>query len=408
MKVLHITCFDNGGAGTATLRLHKGLLKLNIESKVLVLAKRTDAREVYEFEKKNKHHLLILRILKKLGLPQTLEHKNDNKYKKFKGVFEYFSFAKTSFTNLTNHPLVQNADIINLHWVPNFIDYQSFFKNINKPIVWTQHDMNVFQGGFHYKEDDLRNKHLFHINNEQYQCKLSAISKLSAKAIHVVSPSKWMLNEASNSEILGKFKHYNISNGIDPSIFNLKDSLSLKKQLGLDPNKLTVLFVSETVGSIRKGFNYIQELVNDFELKSTCEFVAVGNFKNSKKNNGVIYLGSINSEDRISQIYSSADIYLLPSREDNLPNVMLESLAAGTPIVAFNIGGIKDLVINGFNGFLSDELSAKGLKESLSKCISNINKFNNKEISQNLISKYNIEAQAKSYIKLYIEVISTD
>ncbi|WP_031529595.1 glycosyltransferase [Dyadobacter crusticola] len=404
MKILHITCFDNGGAGTAAVRLHKGLLNLGIESKVLVLEKRTDTPEVYAFQQTNKYFVLFQRILKNLGFPLTLEHSNDNRSRKFKGDFDYFSFAKTSFTELVNHPLVEECDVVNLHWVANFLDYQTFFNKINKPVVWTQHDMNAFQGGFHYKDDDIRNREiLFEANDEQYQCKLKALNQLPDDALTVVSPSRWMMKEASESEILGRFSHTVIPNGIDTSVFNNKNSAesNLKSKLGLNPDKITVLFVSESVANPRKGFDFIASLTADQLLRQSCEFVAVGNIKSGQKLPGVKYLGSIHSEMLLSEIYSAADFFLLPSREDNLPNVMLESLACGTPVVAFSVGGMKDHIVNGYNGMLSNELSGRGLREVLAKCINRTAEFNQDTISTESRKKFSLERQAKSYVALY-------
>jgi len=402
MKVLHITCFDNGGAGIAAVRLHKALLNHGVESKVLVLQKRTSGPEIYQMEKKNKYVKLFQRVLKKLGFPQTLEDYNDNLYKSFPGNFEYFSFAQTSYSNLVNHPLVQECDVINLHWIANFLDYKSFFKYVSKPIVWTQHDMSAFQGGFHYKEDDVRNaKILSEVNNEQYQCKLKAISGLPKADMHVVSPSKWMMSEASSSEILGRFEHHHIPNGIDPNVFYLKGLRALKEKFGFKRDKITVLLVSETVTSRRKGFDFIKKLVQDPFLADICEFVAVGKANNADRIPGIKYMGSISSEIKISEIYGAADIYLLGSREDNLPNVLLESLASGTPVVAFAVGGMKDLVIDGFNGFLSKELSTEGLRGALLTCIRMLQTLHRRDISNHATSNYNLDVQAKSYIDVY-------
>ncbi|KQS30675.1 glycosyltransferase [Dyadobacter sp. Leaf189] len=404
MKILHISCFDNGGAGTAAVRLHKGLLSLGVESKMLVLEKRTDTPEVYPLRKTNKYFVLFQRVLKKLGFPVTLEHYNDNRQRKFDGEFDYFSFAKTSFTELVNHPLVEECDVINLHWVANFLDYDSFFKRINKPVIWTQHDMNAFQGGFHYKDDDIRNRDiLFDVNDEQYQCKLKALEQLPSDSLTVVSPSKWMMSEASDSQILGRFSHKHIPNGIDTSLFNNKNGSesNLKSKFGFDSEKITVLFVSESIGNPRKGFDLLANLTADWMLTEICEFVAVGNIKSGQKLPGVKYLGSIHSEMLLSEIYSAADIFLLPSREDNLPNVMLESLACGTPVVAFSVGGMKDHIFNGYNGYLSGELSAAGLHNAFIKCINEINSLDHEAISLDARRKFSLERQAKSYLTLY-------
>ncbi|WP_316849687.1 glycosyltransferase [Pedobacter agri] len=406
LKILHITFSDSGGAGTAALRLHKGLSGIGLQSKILVLEKRTQTTGVFEYPKKNRYFILFLRVLKKMQLPQTLEHRNDNLYKSFDGEFEYFSFARTSFINLAEHPLVKECDVVNLHWIPNFVDYPTFFEKLEKPIVWTQHDMNAFQGGFHYREDNIRNPHLLAINHEQYLCKLASIKNLPSSKMIVVSPSKWLMNEARSSEILRGFRHFHIPNGLDSSVFNFKKQQRLKAKFKLDTNKITVLFISETVKSIRKGFKHILELIEDDEVSSRFQFVAVGNIKKAQRKNKVLYLGSIHSEQEISEIYSAADIYLLPSREDNFPNVMLESLASGTPVVGFNIGGLKDLIVNGQNGYLSDEISTEGLKVSLLRCANKLNMFNRKLIAETIGGSYSIQVQAEAYKHIYEEITS--
>ncbi|MCX3264026.1 glycosyltransferase [Pedobacter agri] len=406
LKILHITFSDSGGAGTAALRLHKGLSGIGLQSKILVLEKRTQTTGVFEYPKKNRYFILFLRVLKKMQLPQTLEHRNDNLYKSFDGEFEYFSFARTSFINLAEHPLVKECDVVNLHWIPNFVDYPTFFEKLEKPIVWTQHDMNAFQGGFHYREDNIRNPHLLAINHEQYLCKLASIKNLPSSKMIVVSPSKWLMNEARSSEILRGFRHFHIPNGLDSSVFNFKKQQPLKAKFKLDTNKITVLFISETVKSIRKGFKHILELIEDDEVSSRFQFVAVGNIKKAQRKNKVLYLGSIHSEQEISEIYSAADIYLLPSREDNFPNVMLESLASGTPVVGFNIGGLKDLIVNGQNGYLSDEISTEGLKVSLLRCANKLNMFNRKLIAETIGGSYSIQVQAEAYKHIYEEITS--
>src|SRR5690606_32821939 len=68
--------------------------------------------------------------------------------------YEGYSIPTTKY-NLFSHPAVQRADIIHLHWVSRFLNY-SFFKDINKPVIWTLHDMNPFLGGFHYLNDANR------------------------------------------------------------------------------------------------------------------------------------------------------------------------------------------------------------------------------------------------------------
>lgn len=406
MKVLHITYSDAGGAGTAALRQHKALLNLGVESKMLVLEKKTANEHVYSFPR-NKLWGFCARVTNKLGFPVTIEQINNKVLKSHTGDYEFFSFAESSFKDLVNHSLVKEADIVQLHWVANFVDYPSFFKDLGKPIVWTQHDMNAFLGGFHYKGDYLRSSSaLSKVDQKQYETKLKALSLIPPEKITVVSPSAWMMKEAAGSEILGRFTHHHIPNGVDPKTFNLKDPGLAKKKFNFSFDKRSVLFIAERIENVRKGFSHIHDLILDPEIQEKCEFIAVGEIRQVREVKGIRYMGSITCEKEISEIYSAADIYLLASNEDNLPNVMLESLAAGTPIAAFNIGGIKELVTSGDNGFLSDDITSAGLSSALWNCLKHFHKFDRSKISQNLIQQYSTSSQAISYMKIYREILT--
>ena len=103
----------------------------------------------------------------------------------------------------------------------------------------------------------------------------------------------------------------------------------------------------------------------------------------------------------MSELYNEADIFLLPSREDNLPNSMVESLCCGTPLVGFAVGGLNETITNGKNGYLSEELSAQGLASALLTCIANINAFNNEEIASEAHLKFSSDVQVKSFANVY-------
>lgn len=406
IKVLHISTFQNGGAGIAAMRLHKSLIAQGVESKFLFLEKGIETEFIQQFKKKNYLFELLLRVMKKLGLPPNLEQRNDYKIRKYKRQFEMFSFAITPYTRLPEHPFIQECDIVNLHWVANFIDYQTFFQKINKPIVWTLHDMNPFQGGFHYELDAFNYaKYLNELDNEQHHIKKKALAKQLNHAITVVTPSNWLKEQSQNSEILGRFKHKHIPNGINTNIFKVKEIT--ENPLGLlYYDKITILFVAESIQNFRKGFNMILELLNDVTISSKCQFVAVGDVKKSHQAPSIKYIGKVRDEVKMSQIYNAADIFLLPSREDNLPNTMIESLCCGTPVVGFKIGGLTETINNGFNGYLSDQVNLEGLKLALNRCIANIEKFNKIEISLDAQAKFSSKIQSGSYLQLYKNVTS--
>jgi hypothetical protein len=242
LKIVHLITFKNGGAGTAVMRLHAGLINNGVASSVLFLQKGKEEPNVFLYQRKSLIEKLIFKVFKKIGLPLTSDDKNDNKLGSYKRKIELFSFAETSFSKLGNHKLLHECDIIHLHWVSGFVDYTTFFTDINKPVIWTLHDMNPIQGGFHYKNDENKFKDYFrYLNEEQINLKISGLSVVPNDRLTVVSPSNWLRNLSCSSEILGRFRNINIPNPINTDVFKrLSDAVihcrkSFKSQKRIRP-----------------------------------------------------------------------------------------------------------------------------------------------------------------------------
>lgn len=122
--------------------------------------------------------------------------------------------------------------------------------------------------------------------------------------------------------------------------------------------------------------------------------------------NNVIELGAINDELLMSVAYSAADVFVIPSLMDNLPNTVLESLMCGTPVIGFPVGGILDMVKHEENGYLANEISADALKHEIEKFLNNSNQLKANEIRKNAINKYDLNIQAQNYINLYRSLLN--
>ena len=158
LNVLHISTHNKGGAGNASYRLHLALNENGtINSKFLQRGDKKSFNEKVSNIPQRKH-LFYHKIANKLGVPILNWHKNRKIIANNEGDYEKISFPCNDF-QVEDHPWVQDADILNLHWISDFINYPSFFKSIcNKKVIWTLHDMNPFKGLFHYQEDEIRNK----------------------------------------------------------------------------------------------------------------------------------------------------------------------------------------------------------------------------------------------------------
>jgi glycosyltransferase involved in cell wall biosynthesis len=103
--------------------------------------------------------------------------------------------------------------------------------------------------------------------------------------------------------------------------------------------------------------------------------------------------------------YSAADVYVIPSLMDNLPNTVLESLMCGTPVIGFPVGGITDMVEHGVNGLLSKDISVTSLLEILKQFLTGKKVFDRTSIRNNALKNYALKVQADKYLELYHEIV---
>ena len=386
INVVHISTYDSGGAGNAAMRLHLGLLEKGVNSTFLCAKKSTNFKNVIEFSQKQSvfKSTFIRTPFNAIGLPIDKCNRNLQELNKLTGDYELFTFPDSN-VDILAHAAVKNADIINLHWVAKYLDYPSFFAKVNKPVVWTLHDMNPIQGGFHYHDEVERTKDTFSvIENKLRKRKVALIN--SCKNLSVVAPSKWLYNLAKQSDAFKKAKQYHIAYGLNTTLFKDYGKEISRQVLDLPANKIIISFVSSDVHSHRKGFDMLYGAIKKMNNIQDVVFCAVGSVPDNFNDDKLIYLGNIKDERLMALLYSASDGYVLPSREDNLPNVMLEAMACGTPVLSFAVGGMLDVIQPNFNGQFASELSADSLAEALELFIAGIKKFDRKKSGKILLT----------------------
>ncbi len=406
MNVLHINTCDRGGAAQAAIRLHRGLLNQSVNSKFLSLQQtRTNEKELYQFSRINDRNLLK-KIFNRLGLFLNNSEKNRKKIKeKSLGRHETFTFPQTDY-DITNHELFKVADIINLHWVADFLDYPSFFRKVDKPIIWTLHDMSPFMGGFHYENDICGKKDEFLIlENQLRDIKERAIH--SNNNITVITPSKWLGEYSKKSLVFGGSQTFVIPNGLDTKIFRPREKMFCRELFDIPADAKIILFSAGNITGKRKGFSIFLKAIKELDIKKYY-FIALGSYdEKTRENLPVNFLGYIDDERLNSCVYSAADVFVMPGLEDNLPNTILESIACGTPVIGSNTGGIPDVVRPGINGELFEPANSEELADNIEKYFSDIDLI--KKMSRNCreiaVCEYDSAVQAKKYIRLYEKIL---
>ncbi|MFT6685017.1 MAG: glycosyltransferase involved in cell wall biosynthesis [Bacteroidia bacterium] len=398
MKIVHISTYDSGGAAVAAIRLHKELLKENIESSFLcAYGSKEDIPNYYQ-ESPVKTPLLY-RVLNKLGIPITQNQKYWKRMQALEGTFEIVTLPFQD-ADFSEHPLVKEADVIHFHFIAYFIDIPSFMKKVKKPIVWTLHDMNPFSGCFHYDNDVKNNiKNFKKLEDELTSIKTKAYA--SHDKMKIVGPSHWMKELAEDSKVFGDKEHVQIYYCIDTNVFKYRDKQEMRVKHQLPADKTILLFVSADIDNYRKGFDLLVKAANQLKSQDYL-LLCIGKVSEETKSiSNCQNLGSIYDERKMAEIYAAADVFVMPSREDNLPNTMLESLCCGTPMITFSNGGMKDEVVTGENGVLIDIIESNKLMEAIENVINNKYHFDSEAISENAQVRYNPKKQVKEQIELY-------
>ena len=379
MKILIINKSDTvGGAAIAAKRLKDALQSNGHSVKMLVQEKLSDDETIFSTTTNGlkKYYNILLFILERVYFLF---------FEKSKAVRFSFSPAVAG-ENITKHPLVKEADVIHIHWFnQGFLSLKNLKQllRLNKKIVWTLHDMWAFTGGCHYSGNCENYK--INCGNCKF-LKKPGEKDLSTRILkkkqrilqnsnmQIITCSNWLANKARESSLLKDFSIKAIPNPIDTSIFHPKDKPKLREQMGLPQNKKLILFGAANIMDERKGLKYLvsalekiklenPELAENSEIllfgKSNEEFLAQLPLK-------VNNLGLIKGESNISNVYAVADVFVLPSLEDNLPNTVMESLACGTPVVAFNAGGIPEMVDHKKSGYLAEYKSVGDLADGVS------------------------------------------
>jgi len=414
VKVIHLNTFDSGGAAIAVKRLHLALLEQGIESKMLFVNKASNAiKETFEVEARTftlwDRFKIKLKVLLKqpIGYWQYsgyhLEGQTSNK--------ELFSFPFSDF-DLTLNQHIEEADVINLHWVPSMWDY-NLFQKLNKPIVWTLHDMNPFSGGCHYSGNcigfttDCKNcPQLEGTRNPNFASKLLEYKRKYIKCnnISYVTLCDWMITRLKDSSVFKDEKVFKIYNSLDTKIFKPINQTKARTALSVPLDRKIVLFVSERTDNYRKGGYMLSRIIHILK-EENIYFYAIGASEMPNLDENLVQLGVIQDEKTMATVYNIADVLIVPSIEDNLPNVMLEALCCGLPLVSFSNGGMNEIIKPGENGLLVEEQTPEAMISAVKEYFLNSGNYDKSNISENAQSLFNASNQAKAYIEVYQELL---
>jgi glycosyltransferase involved in cell wall biosynthesis len=388
LKVVHINTFCTGGAAKAAIRLCDCLVQSGADSKTLVLYKTFNSNLLTDFRKELRPVKNLHLKIKNRNYTDILKWKNRKRIELFSVYHAVWDVAK--------HSYVKEADVVNLHWVAGFIDFESFFSQVNKKIVITLHDFFPFSGGPHYPNE--------YFDSEKWQAEIKKNLELlrtiySKKEIHFVGPSHYILNNVIKSGVAPNAKFHVIKNPVETTIYNKLDRAEIRKQFGLKETDKVLLYVNEDFKYKRKGFALFKPMVRPLLAKGYKIIIVGDHTSKLDGNENIIQTKYLATEKELARAYNAADALLFTSVLDNLPNTISESLCCGTPVISFNNGGINEMIKDGENGLL---VSQGNRGEFLKKIDQLFNMNLDREKIWNEAQRiYDYKEAAKKYLSVY-------
>ncbi|MBD0261872.1 MAG: glycosyltransferase family 4 protein [Tolypothrix sp. Co-bin9] len=413
MKILHLSTHDtSGGAARAAYRLHKGLQYIGLDSQMLVQEKLSDDKTV---------------IAPKIRLFQGIA--------KTKLTFEtlplklYRQRSNTSFFTqwLPDRVVPQvahiNPDIINLHWISAAFMQIETLPKLKQPLVWTLHDSWGFTGGCHVIGEcdrytvscgacpQLNSGNDWDLSRWVWKRKAKAWKDLN---LTLVSPSSWLANCATSSSLFKNLRIEVIPHGLDTETFRPINQVLAREILNLPQDKKLILFGALQATSDRnKGFHLLQPSLQELSKSGWNDSWNVVIFGASQPENPpdlgfkTHYLGHLHDNMSLASVYSAADVMLVPSLQESFGQTASESLACGTPVVAFNSTGLKDIVDHQHNGYLAKPYEVEDFAKGITWVLENAERHQKLSFyaREKAEREFTLQLQARRYLALFQEIL---
>ncbi len=410
MNIVHINVSDiKGGAAIAAYRLHQGLKEQGVHSTMVVAEKYSQDGDVTR------------------PLPDRIGYYGRRLHYRQLGARFWRSMpARPPGLSPFTHPqtgrsrrLIQalpQAEIINLHWIASYVDLPSFLAQAQVPLVWTLHDMNAFTGGCHYALDcdrfqeqcgacpQLGSKSERDVSRTIWQIKRDMFQGLAPGSLQLVAPSRWLAEEVRRSSLLRDLPLAVIPNALPTAVFRPYEKTAARERLGIPAAAKVVLFSADAVTSRRKGLPYLMEALSEMDVAANILLVTLGAGRLALDPRlPLISLGHLADEQQIALAYSAADLFVIPSLQDNLPNTVLEAMACGTPVVGFDVGGIGEMVRPGTTGQLVPARDVRQLRQAIAALLADelLRAGMAANCRQIALTEYSLPVQAERYVALY-------
>ena len=409
MKILIVCTSESaGGAAVAAKRLAKALDKVGHQAKMLVRDACGGDKDV-------------------AALPRSPRHKWNFLWERW-CVFLRVGFSKAAVflvdianagTDITRLPEFRQADIVHLHWINQGMLSIGGIRKIlqsGKPVVWTMHDMWPHTAICHYAHGcrkyetgcehcpQLPARAPGDMAREVWERKKRM---LKAGRIHFVACSRWLAGTARNSRLLEGMPVTAIPNPIDTAVYKPAGKAAARRRFGLPQGAKVLMFASQRVTIEIKGMAYFAEacrILAGKGRKDICVAVLGGSAEDTA---GLLALpshpiGYISDPAEMAEAYSAADVFVLPSLAENLPNTIMEAMACGTPCTAFGVGGVPEMVAHKVDGYVAEPRNAQDLANGIEWVLEHSEEQQlPRKAAEKVAREYSEKKVAEAYTKVY-------
>lgn len=408
MKVLFVNTNESyGGAARAAMRIMRGVQRCGVEAQMFVKNKSSqtpDIVSIWQFVPKNAIYRAFDWVVEKIK--NQWYHNKWNPYKSTKK-----DAFLSDLRSMSCHGALQKMDydIVHLNWInQRFLDIDELAK-IHKPIVWTLHDSWPFTGICHVPYEctnyethcgacpmlgsSMERDYAF----EVFEKKLSAYKDLD---LHIVAPSMWIGECARKSVLLGHYPVHVIPNALDTDVFQ---PMPLK---GEHAKPIILYGAMNAANDKNKGFSSLLIALRlldkqGLEARLVVFGVEAHELPMQFEHIDVTFVGYIKDNRKLAELYTEADVMVVPSYSEVFGQTASEAMACGTPVVAFRCTGIQDVVAEGC-GYLAEPYSPEDLAMGIRYCLEN-NPDNVLGLAarESAVKRFAIDIVAKQYVELY-------
>ena len=439
MRVLIVSTSERtGGAAVAASRLLEALQRNGVKAKMLVRDKQTQNPSVVSHPRQLRLRLAFLWERFCIWLHLGLRRQR---------LFELD--IANSGADITQLPEFLEADVIHLHWVNQGMLSLRQIRRIldsGKRVVWTMHDVwpataichltldcpvwaspsqrpplspprageerpplspplaSCMEQGAGRPSCRLNSR----LARQVWQRKQAMLQ--GSSPITFVACSQWLAGEARKSRLLQGQTVLSIPNPIDTSLYKPGSRRAARQSLGLPLEGKVVLFVAQRATNPYKGMHYLAEALTMMQGDEPPLLAVLGSQSEDLSDllplregrPGPVGLGYITDERRMVMAYQAADVFVLPSLSENLPNTIMEAMACGVPCVGFRVGGIPEEIDHLQTGYVADYKDAASLARGLSWVLYEADAETlSKACVQKVQRCYSQQSVARRYLEVY-------